>query len=266
MTAATITIDGVSKSFGATPALRNVTIEVPAGEVAVLIGPSGCGKSTLLRSINGLERFDAGTIKVGSLAVPPDVSPRIHADLLRGLRRKVGMVFQALHLFPHLDVMANLTEAPVRVLGEDRDTAAERGLETLERVGLKGLERRLPRDLSGGQQQRVAIARALMMRPEALLFDEPTSALDPRAAADVLAIVTDLAGEGRTMVVVTHGLAFARKAATQVHVLSAGSVVESGPASKVLEDPEHETTRSLLDAERGIRLIDASEPQKGPVR
>jgi ABC-type polar amino acid transport system ATPase subunit len=251
VTAATIAIEAVSKSFGATPALRNVTIEVPAGEVAVLIGPSGCGKSTLLRSINGLEKFDAGAIRVGSLEVPPSVHPRIHADLLRSLRRKVGMVFQALHLFPHLDVLTNLTEAPVRVLGEDRDAASERALAGLERVGLKGLERRMPRDLSGGQQQRVAIARALMMQPEALLFDEPTSALDPRAAADVLSVVTELAREGRTMVVVTHGLAFARRAATQVHVLSSGSVVESGTADKVLESPEHETTRSLLEAERG---------------
>jgi ABC-type polar amino acid transport system ATPase subunit len=250
VTAASIRIAGVCKAFGDVPALRDVSLDVAAGEVAVLIGPSGCGKSTLLRCINGLETFDAGSIEVGSFTVPARVHPRRDAELLRSLRRKVGMVFQALHLFPHLDVLGNLVEAPVRVLGEDRAVAAERALSALDRVGLRGLERRAPRDLSGGQQQRVAIARALMMRPDALLFDEPTSALDPRAAADVLGVVTELAQDGHTMVLVTHGLGFARRAATKVHVLSAGSLVESGPPEKVLGEPEHETTKSLLHADR----------------
>jgi polar amino acid transport system ATP-binding protein len=180
--------------------------------------------------------------------VPPHVHPRRDAEQLQSLRRTVGMVFQALHLFPHWDVLQNLTEAPVRVLGDDRGRAEERARKTLEQVGLEGFEKRFPRELSGGQQQRVAIARALQMRPEALLFDEPTSALDPRAAADVLAVMVDLAKEGQTMIVVTHGMSFARRAATQVHVLSHGKIVESGPPERVLDQPEHETTRDLLDA------------------
>jgi polar amino acid transport system ATP-binding protein len=245
---AAIEVRSVRKSYGATRVLDGVTLDIETGEVAVLIGPSGCGKSTLLRCINGLEPFDAGHVRVGSLTLGAKAHPRRDADLLQKLRRSVGMVFQALHLFPHLDVMRNLTEAPVRVLGEERAAAESRALATLDRVGLRGFERRLPRDLSGGQQQRVAIARALLMKPEALLFDEPTSALDPRAAADVLGVMAELARGGQTMVVVTHGLSFARRAASTVHVLSEGVIVESGPPERVLDAPEHEGTRRLLDA------------------
>jgi ABC-type polar amino acid transport system ATPase subunit len=246
-----IRVRSVSKRFGDVPVLARLSLEVKSGEVAVLVGPSGSGKSTVLRCINGLEPFDEGSITVGSDEIGPGVHARRDAELLERVRRRVGMVFQGLHLFPHLTVLDNLTLAPVRVLGDERDAAEEEARKLLRRVGLEGLEVRAPRDLSGGQQQRVAIARALLMRPKALLFDEPTSALDPRAAADVLSVMADLAEDGLTMIVVTHAYSFARRAATTVHVLADGGCVESGPADKVLTDPEHEATRRLLEAERG---------------
>ena len=248
MSTPVVEVVSLKKAFAGVRVFEDVTLRVGKGEVAALIGPSGCGKSTLLRCINGLETFDEGQIRVGELRVPARVHPRRDAEQLQALRRTVGMVFQALHLFPHWDVLQNLTEAPVRVLGEARERAEARARTTLEQAGLKGFEKRMPRELSGGQQQRVAIARALQMRPDALLFDEPTSALDPRAASDVLAVMVDLAKEGQTMIVVTHGMGFARRAATQVHVLSHGKIVESGTPDRVLDQPEHETTRGLLDA------------------
>jgi ABC-type polar amino acid transport system ATPase subunit len=254
---ATIEVRSVRKSFGATRVLDGVSLDVTTGEVAVLLGPSGCGKSTLLRCINGLEPFDAGSVRVGEVSLGANAHPRRDAALLNRLRRSVGMVFQALHLFPHLDVLGNLTEAPVRVLGEERGAAEMRARAMLDRVGLRGLERRSPRDISGGQQQRVAIARALLMKPEALLFDEPTSALDPRAAADVLAVMTELARGGQTMVVVTHGLSFARRAATTVHVLAEGHIVESGPPDRVFQAPEHAATRAHLSSSP---LAEGGEP------
>jgi polar amino acid transport system ATP-binding protein len=161
------------------------------------------------------------------------------------------MVFQGFHLFPHLTVLENLTLAPLTVLCEPREEVELRAHQVLDRVGMKARSGARPTELSGGQQQRVAIARALLMRPRALLFDEPTSALDPRASADVLALVAELASDGQTMVVVTHALGFARRAARTVHVLAEGRVVESGPPDQVLESPEHAVTRGLLDAERG---------------
>ena len=245
-----IEVRDVAKRFGDHEVLAGVSLSVARGEVAAIIGPSGSGKSTLLRCINGLEPFDAGQIAIGNHVLPAHVHPKRDAALLQAVRRKVGMVFQALHLFPHKRVLDNLTEAPMRVLGEARDQAEARALAMLERMGLRDKERAMPRDLSGGQQQRVAIARALLMRPDAILFDEPTSALDPATANDVLAVMIDLAGEGLTMIAVTHSFRFARRAATRVHVLAEGRRVESGPPEQVLDAPEHEVTRSLIEAER----------------
>jgi ABC-type polar amino acid transport system ATPase subunit len=246
-----IVAESIEKAFSGTKVLAGASIRVEEGELAALIGPSGSGKSTLLRCLNGLETFDAGKVEVGGIAVPARAHPRRHADLLATLRRQVGMVFQGFHLFPHLDVLENLVLAPTLVLGEATEEAALRATEMLRRVGLESKTHARPGELSGGQQQRVAIARALLMRPKALLFDEPTSALDPRASADVLALMTELASGGLTMIVVTHALGFARRAARTVHVLSEGRVVESGAPASVLERPEHEVTQGLIAAERG---------------
>ncbi len=240
----------VTRALGGAPVLSGATLRVAEGEVAAVIGPSGSGKSTLLRCLNGLEAFDAGRVEVAGITLPPSVSPRRHAELLSRVRRHVGMVFQGFHLFPHLDVLRNLTLAPALVLREPLEEVELRAQEMLDRVGLRSRAGARPSDLSGGQQQRVAIARALLMRPKALLFDEPTSALDPQAAGDVLGLVTELASAGQTMVVVTHALGFARRAARSVHVLHQGRVVESGPPERVLEAPEHAVTRGLLDAAR----------------
>jgi ABC-type polar amino acid transport system ATPase subunit len=223
--------------------IRGITMEVPTGTAHVIVGPSGGGKSTFLRCINGLERFESGSVAVGDLAIGPGVvAPR----LLEDVRRKVGFVFQQFNLFPHLDVLGNLIEAPVQVLGEEKAKAEARAEELLARMGLAEKARARTTQLSGGQQQRVAIARTLMMKPEAILFDEPTSALDPVMASEVLAVMTELAKEGQTMIVVTHSMSFARSAATAVHLFAEGHDVESGPPEKFFEAPEHPTTKAFL--------------------
>jgi ABC-type polar amino acid transport system ATPase subunit len=242
-----IEIAGLHKKHGAHAVLKGIELSVRAGEVAVLIGSSGSGKTTLLRCINGLEGFDQGTLRVGELVMRGGSPPS--ASELAALRRAAGMVFQGFHLFPHLTALDNLTLAPRIVLAEPRERAEERGRALLERVGLAGKERSFPHALSGGQQQRVAIARALLMKPLVLLLDEPTSALDPRNAADVLAILQELAKDGQTMVVATHAMAFARSAATTVHVMAEGARVEQGTPAQVFDEPKHEATRRILQAE-----------------
>ncbi len=223
--------------------LRGITMEVPKGTAHVVVGPSGGGKSTFLRCINGLERFEAGAVSIGDLALGPGIAD---AKLLEAVRKKVGFVFQQFNLFPHLDVLQNLIEAPVQVLGEDKGKAEARGLELLARMGLAEKARAKTAALSGGQQQRVAIARTLMMKPEAILFDEPTSALDPVMASEVLAVMADLAKEGQTMIVVTHSMNFARSAATTVHLFAEGKDLESGPPDQFFDAPKHPTTRAFL--------------------
>jgi len=244
-----ISVTGLVKRFGDAEILSGISLEVERGEVAAVVGPSGGGKSTFLRCINGLEPFHAGEIRVGGFTLGPQVhEPRT----LQAVRKAVGFVFQQFNLFPHLTAIGNCIEAPVRVLREPRGSAAARAREILRRVGLAGKEDAYPRDLSGGQQQRVAIARALLMRPEAILFDEPTSALDPVMASEVLGVMTDLAKEGQTMIVVTHSMHFARNVARNVHVFAGGRVVESGPPATVFADPQHETTRAFL-REAGVK-------------
>ena len=241
-----ITVRALCKRFGALEVLKGISLDVARGEVAAVIGASGSGKSTLLRCLNGLESFDGGAVDVGDCRLAPSMEPRRDGALLQKVRRRVGFVFQQFHLFPHRTVLENVIEAPVHVLRLSRDAAVERARRLLERVDLPDKLGAYPRHLSGGQQQRVAIARALAMEPEVVLFDEPTSALDPAMAAEVLAVMADLARSGQTMVVATHAMDFARAAAATLHVLAGGAIVESGPPARVLDEPGHPATRALL--------------------
>jgi ABC-type polar amino acid transport system ATPase subunit len=240
-----IEITNVRKSYGSVEVLRGVSLSVAKGEVCVLLGPSGGGKSSLLRTINGLEEFDSGRISVCGTELPWEPGARREAALLK-VRRHVGMVFQQFQLFPHRTVLENITEAPIHVLRQRRDEAIVHARSLLDRVGMLAKANARPGSLSGGQQQRVAIARTLAMRPDAILFDEPTSALDPGTTAEVISVMQDLARGGQGMIVVTHGMQFAKAVAHTVHILSAGTVVESGHPDQLFQAPKHEVTRKLL--------------------
>jgi ABC-type polar amino acid transport system ATPase subunit len=226
-----IRVSNLTKSFGPARILNGVSLDVRQGEVTALVGPSGGGKSTLLRCINGLEDFQAGEVSVGDVTLVGG-RPHPQAQLL-ALRRRVGMVFQQFHLFPHMTALENVLSGPRLALGQSREQAEPRAKQLLDRVGLGHKYDARPGSLSGGQQQRVAIARALAVSPAAILFDEPTSALDPAMASEVLAVMRDLARDGQTMVVVTHDMDFARQATT-VHRMEAGRIVRSGPPAEVL--------------------------------
>jgi ABC-type polar amino acid transport system ATPase subunit len=241
-----IEVRDLVKNHNALRVLNGVSLTIRRGEVAVIIGPSGGGKSTLLRCINGLETFQEGEVRVDSIVLRPNGPANGRDDDLRQLRRRVGMVFQQFNLFPHLRVLANVISGPLWALGQAQDEAEAMARQLLARVGLAEKTDSWPDQLSGGQQQRVAIARALAMKPEAILFDEPTSALDPRMAGEVLRVIADLAGEGQTMVVVTHAMSFARRVAHTVHVMYAGRIAESGPPEQIFGQPRHETTRAFL--------------------
>ncbi|HEY1381700.1 MAG TPA: amino acid ABC transporter ATP-binding protein [Gemmataceae bacterium] len=241
-----ISVTNLVKHHGSLRVLDGASLEVPRGEVAVVVGPSGGGKSTLLRCINGLEPFQGGEVRVQDLALRPDDVQRASGQTLLALRRRVGMVFQQFNLFPHLTVLQNVLIGPRLVLKQPRAEAEPLARQLLDRVGLGDKLHAKPEQLSGGQQQRVAIARALAVKPEAILFDEPTSALDPRMAGEVLAVIADLARQGQTMVVVTHAMSFARNVATTVHVMHAGRVAESGPPARVFDDPQSDVTRHFL--------------------
>ena len=251
MSAATLVrISDLHKSYGTTPVLRGVDLQVRQGEVTCVIGPSGSGKSTLLRCVNHLEKINAGEIEVdGELIGYRRHKGRLHELKDRAITRQratIGMVFQNFNLFPHLTVLENVVEAPIGVRGLGRSAAVALGKELIARVGLAGREDSYPRQLSGGQQQRIAIARALAMEPKLMLFDEPTSALDPELVGEVLAVIADLAEAGMTMVVVTHEMAFARQVADTVVFLDEGQVVESGPPGELLVNPRHARTREFL--------------------
>lgn len=241
-----IEVHGLVKRHGALEVLRGIDLSVACGECAVIIGPSGGGKSTFLRCLNGLEPFQAGTVAIDNLRFGADTPAKLRQGVVREVCQRVGMVFQSFNLFPHRSVLQNVTEGPIYVLRLEPQQAEERARKLLERVGLGDKLKAKPRELSGGQQQRVAIARALAMEPRAILFDEPTSALDPRMTAEVLAVMTDLARDGLTMVVVTHAMRFARQVADTVHVFGDGRVIESGPPAQVFEQPQHDATRLLL--------------------
>ncbi|MBB3083751.1 amino acid ABC transporter ATP-binding protein [Geodermatophilus sabuli] len=249
-----VEVHGVHKSFGTLEVLQGIDLVVEPGSVTVVLGPSGSGKSTLLRSINHLEKVDRGFIAldgelVGYRRRSHRGGDRLHElqekDLLRQ-RTRFGFVFQNFNLFPHLTALENVVEAPVSAQGRRRGEVEAEARELLARVGLADKAAVHPRQLSGGQQQRVAIARALAMRPAVLLFDEPTSALDPELVGEVLGVIEDLARTGTTMIVVTHEIGFARKAADQVVFMDAGRIVETGPPEQVLDAPRHERTRAFL--------------------
>lgn len=241
-----ITIRDLCKNRGQQEILKNISMDVKKGGVTAVMGPSGGGKSTFLRCINGLEPFQGGEVRVGEFVLTPQIHPSKDAKCLQALRQKVGFVFQQFNLFPHLNVLENVIEAPIRVLKMPKDQAVDRAEKLLDRVGLKEKLKAMPRDLSGGQQQRVAITRALAMEPDVILFDEPTSALDPVMAGEVLAVMSDLAKEGQTMIVVTHQIGFARAAASEVHLFAGGLDVEFGPPDEVFSNPKHPTTQAFL--------------------
>jgi polar amino acid transport system ATP-binding protein len=250
-----VAIRGLRKRFGDLRVLDGVDLDVALGEVVALIGPSGSGKSTLLRCVNGLEPYDEGELSVLGTPVPAgDPGPIAQDAFWRPLRRRIGVVFQAFHLYPHLTALGNVTLAPRTVLGQDAAAAEARARALLERVGLSDKADVRPRALSGGQRQRVAIARALAMEPEILLFDEPTSALDPETIGEVLEVIRGLAAEHRrTILIVTHELQFAREAADRVAFLDGGRIVEVGPAADVLARPSHPRTREFLERLLGSR-------------
>ena len=241
-----IEITDVTKSYRSVKVLDGISLAVDRHEVACLIGASGSGKSTLLRCINGLEVIDSGEIRLGSIVVSEEL-----ADL-NAVRRRVGIVFQQFNLFPHMTALGNVSLGPRRVLRKSKAEAEAIAQDLLERVGLGTKSHRHPDALSGGEQQRVAIARALAMSPEALLLDEITSALDPELVGEVLAIVSELAHEGMTMILATHEMGFARDVGTHVYFLADGVVYESGTPAKLFSEPERPKTQAFLK-----RLVDA---------
>jgi glutamate transport system ATP-binding protein len=235
-----VSLRGVDKYFGELHVLRQIDLTVRASEVVVVVGPSGSGKSTLCRSINRLESIDAGEIRVDGELLP------VEGPALAALRADVGMVFQSFNLFAHRTVLENVTLAPVNVRRVPKAEARQEAMELLDRVGIADKAGHLPAQLSGGQQQRAAIARALAMRPKVMLFDEPTSALDPEMVGEVLDVMTSLAAEGMTMIVVTHEMGFARRAADRVVFMDHGQIVEEGAPDRFFDAPDSERARSFL--------------------
>jgi len=239
-----VEVTNLAKAFDGVEVLRDVGFEVAPGSVTVLVGPSGSGKTTVLRCLNALETGDAGTVRIGEVDVDYAAAPGKRA--LARLRAQSAMVFQAHNLFPHLTVLQNVTAGPVIVQGRPAAEAEAQARALLESVGLAGKADQHPYQLSGGQQQRVGIARALALEPLLLLFDEPTSALDPELVGEVLAVMKDLAEQGRTMVVVTHEMRFAQSVSDQVLFMDGGVVVERGEPGQVLTDPREARTRTFL--------------------
>lgn len=241
---------GVHKSYGAHEVLKGVDLSVPRGSVTCIIGPSGSGKSTFLRCINHLEKINKGVLLVDGRFVGyrfrDNKLYELPASAICERRAEIGMVFQHFNLFPHMTVLENLVEAPIRVRNQSRRHSTEQAMELLARVGLADKRNAFPRHLSGGQQQRVAIARALAMAPKVLLFDEPTSALDPELVGEVLAVMQDLARGGMTMVVVTHEIGFAREVADELVFMDKGVVVERGDPRDMTVNPQSARTRDFL--------------------
>ncbi|GAA1389747.1 MULTISPECIES: amino acid ABC transporter ATP-binding protein [Catellatospora] len=235
-----IVLDAVNKWFGDLHVLRDVSLTVDRGEVVVVIGPSGSGKSTLCRAVNRLETINSGSIRFDGKELPAE------GRALAKLRSEVGMVFQSFNLFAHMSILDNVMLGPVKVRGEAKSAARERALALLDRVGIASQADKLPVQLSGGQQQRAAIARALAMQPKAMLFDEPTSALDPEMVGEVLEVMTSLAKEGMTMIVVTHEMGFARAAADRVAFMADGQLVEQAPPAEFFGNPKSERARDFL--------------------
>lgn len=239
-----VTISHLSKSFGSNLVLDDISMTVAPGSVTALIGPSGSGKSTLLRCVNLLETPDAGSITVGGTTI--DAGMRLSDRTLLALRRQVGMVFQSFNLFPHMSVLRNVAYPQEKILGRSRAEAEERALTLLDRVGLRDKAHQHPGRCSGGQQQRIAIVRALALNPRAMLFDEPTSALDPEMVGEVLEVMTALAADGMTMIVVSHEMGFARHAADRVVFMADGQIVEQAPPAEFFDNPRSERARDFL--------------------
>lgn len=236
-----IAVKNLKKNFGSLEVLKRISLEVTEGEVVCLIGPSGSGKSTFLRCLNRLESITAGEVMV-------DGHPISDSNVnINKVRENIGMVFQHFNLFPHLTVQENITLAPVELKKMDKESAAKKAIELLERVGLADKARVYPGQLSGGQKQRVAIARALAMNPDIMLFDEPTSALDPEMVGEVLEVMKQLAADGMTMVVVTHEMGFAREVADRVIFMDEGVIVEEGTPEEIFGNPKEERTISFLN-------------------
>ncbi|WP_342635802.1 amino acid ABC transporter ATP-binding protein [Enorma phocaeensis] len=244
-----VALAGARKAFGDNEVLRGVSLSVDPGEVVAVIGPSGGGKSTLLRCLTLLETLDAGSLSYGELSVARDEGGKTHyvkGPELKRAREHFGLVFQNYNLFPHMTVMQNITDAPVRVQKRQRAEVELEAQALVAKMGLEGCENKVPCQLSGGQQQRVSIARALAMNPEVLYFDEPTSALDPELTAEVLRVIKALAAENMTMVIVTHEMGFAREVADRVLFMDGGVIVEEGPAEQVIDHPREARTRAFL--------------------
>jgi polar amino acid transport system ATP-binding protein len=227
----------IYKNFGELEVLKDVSFEVQQGEVISIIGPSGSGKSTLLRSLIGLEEIDSGELFIEGILVKKSGKKAYE---------KMGMVFQQFNLFNHMNVMENITLAPIKLKNMDKDQAKKVAEDLLKKVGLLDKAEAYPAQLSGGQKQRIAIARALAMSPDVMLFDEPTSALDPEMVGDVLEVMKDLAAEGMTMVIVTHEMSFARDVADRVIIMDEGNIIEEGNPKQIFNDPEHPRAKDFL--------------------
>ena len=237
---ALIRVENLGKSFGAIHVLSRINVDIHAGDVVFVVGPSGSGKSTFLRCLNLLEEPTEGHVFFEGV----DITDK-HTDIDKH-RQKMGMVFQQFNLFPHMDIMKNLTIAPMKLQGKSQQEAEAEAMRLLERVGLADRAHAYPSQLSGGQKQRIAIVRALCMKPDVMLFDEPTSALDPEMVGEVLEVMRDLAKEKMTMVVVTHEMGFAREVATRVMFMDGGNFVEEAPSQEFFTNPKNERLQSFL--------------------
>ena len=237
---ALVALNGVNKHFGQLHVLKDINLQVKKGEVVVVIGPSGSGKSTLCRAINRLETIETGEISIDGKKLPEE------GKELATLRADVGMVFQSFNLFAHKTILENVTLGPIKVKKQDKATAEKDAMALLERVGVGQQAPKMPAQLSGGQQQRVAIARALAMKPKVMLFDEPTSALDPEMINEVLDVMVQLAKEGMTMIVVTHEMGFARKAADRVVFMADGQIVEDAKPEEFFTNPQSNRAKDFL--------------------
>ncbi len=235
-----VSVKAVNKHFGALHVLKDINLDVGQGQVVVVLGPSGSGKSTLCRTINRLETIDSGTISIDGVVLPAE------GRKLAQLRSDVGMVFQSFNLFAHKTILENVTLAPMKVRKASKEQAREKAMRLLERVGVANQADKYPAQLSGGQQQRVAIARSLAMDPKVMLFDEPTSALDPEMINEVLAVMAGLAADGMTMLVVTHEMGFARRAANRVVFMSDGAIVEDAEPAQFFENPQTDRAKDFL--------------------
>ncbi len=235
-----VQLKAVNKHYGELHVLKDINLEVAKGEVIILLGPSGSGKSTLCRTINRLETIDSGTIYIDGKELPEE------GKALASLRAEVGMVFQAFNLFAHKSILDNVTLGPRKVRGLSKDEAEKVAMDLLTKVGVESQAHKMPAQLSGGQQQRVAIARALAMKPKVMLFDEPTSALDPEMVNEVLDTMVSLAKEGMTMIVVTHEMGFARKAADRIVFLADGEIVEQASPQEFFSNPKSERAQDFL--------------------